>query len=50
MNDDNYVGQCTCDVEYIEEHTCPFSEDVNNDSESLCTCCAYCIEQCSNDI
>ena len=41
---------CVCDKCKIEEHTCPFSEEIHNDCNSLCTCCTYCIEDCANNI
>jgi hypothetical protein len=45
------MNKCTCETEYGEyEHTCPFSEEINGDSESLCTCCEYCTHQCAQDI
>lgn len=45
MNDD----ECTC-AEYNETHTCPYAEDVHNDSESRCTCCSTCEHECAMDI
>lgn len=39
-----------CQRPVSEPHPCPFAEDVNNDSESLCNCCAACEYQCSQDI
>jgi len=47
MSDEN---KCTCDTESHDEHTCPFSEDIHNDSETMCTCCEYCEDQCAQDI
>lgn len=41
---------CTCDMYDYEEHTCPFSEESDNDYESLCNCCAFCQHQCAMDI
>ena len=41
---------CTCDEEYIEEHTCPFKEEIDGDEISTCNCCLYCQEQCMQDI
>ena len=40
---------CTCDLGH-EDHTCPYSEEINHDSESLCNCCSYCAQQCADDI
>jgi hypothetical protein len=33
-----------------QPHTCPFAEEINNDTETLCTCCADCEHQCAMDI
>jgi len=41
---------CTCETEIIEPHPCPFQEDVNGDSETLCKCCECCEQQCCDDI
>lgn len=44
---------CTCNSDdnlYDEGHTCPFAEEIHGDSETLCTCCAYCEHQCGMDI
>jgi len=42
--------RCTCNEEHIEEHTCPYAEEINNDYETLCRCCEYCQDQCRMDI
>jgi hypothetical protein len=41
-------GYCDCASKGIAQapHTCPYAEDINNDSESLCNCCAECEHQC----
>ena len=31
----------------IEEHTCPFKEEIHGDEHSLCNCCFYSTYQCS---
>ena len=31
-------------------HSCPYGEDIYDDFETLCTCCADCEEQCAMDI
>ena len=36
--------------EGLPEHTCPYAEDVNSDSETLCTCCDMCQHECAMDI
>lgn len=33
-----------------DPHTCPFAEDVQNDTETLCTCCAVCEYECAMGI
>jgi hypothetical protein len=42
--------KCTCDVEDIEEHLCPFEQEICEDNETLCTCCDFCRQQCIEDI
>ena len=42
---------CKCGSSESEEpHTCPYAEDMNGDSESLCNCCASCQHNCAMDI
>ena len=41
---------CTCDKYHYNEHTCPFDEEINDDSGTLCNCCPYCKYQCAMDI
>ncbi len=31
-------------------HTCPYAEDINGDSETLCECCEKCAHECAMDI
>lgn len=31
-------------------HTCPYKEEVNNDTEALCNCCSLCEHECDHDI
>jgi len=47
--DDQEQNVCTCRTEDIDPHTCPFSEEIN-DNYDLCTCCEYCTRQCWLDI
>lgn len=50
--DPDYVALarvCTCETEDIEEHTCPYSEELYGD-EKLCNCCDSCTYQCAMDI
>lgn len=31
-------------------HTCPYREELGDDYETLCTCCADCQHECAMDI
>lgn len=33
-----------------DDHTCPYAEEINNDSESTCNCCDECTQECAMDI
>ena len=33
-----------------EPHTCPYAEDVCEDSTTLCRCCERCQEDCADSI
>jgi hypothetical protein len=39
-----------CECEGLEDHPCPFKDDIFNDSESLCNCCSHCRHECAMDI
>lgn len=42
---------CRCGKEAaIPMHSCPYNEEIHNDSETLCTCCDTCAYECSRDI
>lgn len=42
---------CKCGINpATEPHPCPYQSDVNNDSDTLCTCCEDCQKQCADDI
>jgi len=43
-------GMRSCTYPDEEPHICPFKEDINDDSETLCTCCADCQHECAMDI
>jgi len=49
LNDDE-AGTCRCGQPGEFDHPCPYSEDINNDSETLCNCCEHCQSQCADDI
>ncbi len=33
-----------------ELHTCPYSVEIHDDSESMCNCCSKCTQDCADDI
>lgn len=33
-----------------EPHPCPYAEDINDDPNTLCTCCEECMNECAMDI
>ena len=40
-----------CEVNDAQsEHTCPYAEEINDDSDSLCDCCSDCEHECCMDI
>lgn len=39
-----------CEHEQTEPHTCPFAEEIEHDSSTLCTCCVYCEQKCGFEI
>lgn len=41
---------CRDDHPKAEPHACPFDEEVNGDSETLCRCCESCTSECADDI
>lgn len=41
--------KCGADVTGLS-HTCPYREDIRNDSETLCDCCASCARECAQEI
>ena len=48
---DDKLQACDCGPHrHREPHGCPYREDVNNDFETLCTCCELCTEECASDI
>ena len=44
------LDRCTCDEIDWEYHSCPYAEDINDDSSDSCNCCPFCESNCSNDI
>ena len=41
--------ECTCELEHIEPHKCPYSSEIEGDDRE-CTCCPYCTQSCEGDI
>ena len=33
-----------------DSHICPYKQDINDDEETLCTCCDECRQECAWDI
>jgi hypothetical protein len=49
VSDENEINGCGHDEEQ-EPHVCPYASEINNDDETLCTCCEKCEQQCADDI
>ncbi len=47
---DSCCGKSGCTNPPDEEHICPYQEDINNNRDFTCTCCADCRWQCAQDI
>lgn len=45
-----YNTNCKCGNPAEDLHTCPYSEDIYGDSETLCNCCDDCEHNCLMDI
>ena len=43
-------GFCEGRNEATEPHTCPYAEDINDDSVTLCNCCEFCTDSCADEI
>jgi hypothetical protein len=41
---------CTCGQPGEPDHTCPYQEEINGDSTSMCNCCAACQQECAWDV
>lgn len=50
MKENDHGDPCTCAVEVIETHPCPFQCDINDNDEPYCDCCESCEAQCSQEI
>lgn len=40
----------TCKRPAEPAHICPFKSEINDDEETLCTCCPECTQECAWDI
>jgi len=49
-DDDKCTSGFHCGNQATEPHPCPYREEINDDSETLCTCCQECAQECANDI
>jgi len=48
---DKCPGHFDCsNVAVTNPHTCPYAEDIDGDSETLCNCCDSCWSDCSDEI
>lgn len=43
-------GHCKGENYKSELHTCPYAEEINEDSDTLCDCCETCMHECAMDI
>lgn len=46
---DNYCSQCSINPKE-EPHICPYADEINGDSKTLCDCCVDCTHNCSMEI
>ena len=44
------LPKCKCGKDGLENHSCPFSEEIHDDSETMCNCCDDCRHECAMDI
>lgn len=54
MSDENEIDGPVCEgckkQPAEDPHPCPFKEEINDDSETLCNCCKDCQYECRMDI
>lgn len=49
--DQENKSKCKCGQPGTEElHSCPFSEEINNNFKARCNCCRACVHECCMDI
>lgn len=41
---------CTCGEDWLNDHTCPYKVEINDDNETLCTCCDHCRSVCAEEV
>lgn len=41
---------CKCGETGEPDHSCPYAEEINDDSDSLCNCCQKCRHECAMDV
>ena len=47
----HYTITCiSCSQPAEPDHPCPYAEDIDGDSETLCNCCDSCQSECAADI
>jgi hypothetical protein len=39
-----------CNDPGAPDHTCPYKEDINGDTTTLCNCCDFCRQVCATEI
>lgn len=44
------IDVCTCDFNDVEEHSCPYQKEINDNDQSMCTCCPFCCQVCLEEI
>ncbi len=42
--------KCKCGEEANPPHTCPYAEEIGEDSETTCVCCDECTTECVREI
>ena len=40
----------TCPNNEDDPHTCPYQQEIHDDSDFQCTCCESCKQECADDI
>lgn len=42
--------KCSCEIEDIEEHACPYEQEFDYYTQATCKCCDFCESNCAGDI